>query len=770
MDRISLDGTWELTFGPQQCSGPIEPEHLGWHDWPTIPAQVPGNVELDLMAAGVLPDIAFGENIHQLRPLETYQWFYRRRFDSPPLAPGQRAQLVFDGLDCLGTVWLNRRKVGQTDNMLIPHRFDVTNVLNVAGENEIAVRIASAVLEGRKHLPEAVEHATGLCWEALNVRKASHMYGWDILPRLVSAGIWRSAGIEIVNPTRICDVYATAMRVDERARTADLLVQWNVVTDRPSTDDCIFRVELARNGKIAVAHSEPALCTHGRAVLAVCNADLWWPKGWGEPALYELSVSLLDSGGEELARHSQTVGLRTIKLIRTDVTSPEGDGQFQFVVNGQKLYARGTNWVPLDALHSRDSLNLQAAIDMLEDLNCNMVRCWGGNVYEDHAFFDLCDRRGILVWQDFALACATYPQNDDFCRRISDEAQTIVKRLRNHPSLALWAGNNENDEVFNWISSPVDPNSDRISRGVLDDVVRRLDPYRDYLPSSPYRGPELIRRGDESLKPEDHLWGPRGDFKGPFYTASNAHFVSEIGYHGCPDRLTLEQMMGEENVWPWQNNDHWRTRAVRPHPKCGIYDFRIELMARQIKILFPQVPSDLDDFIFASQITQAEALKFFVETWRLGKGRRTGMLWWNLRDGWPVISDAVVDYYNRPKLAYHYLKRVQADVCGMAGEAAGGAHPICAVNDTLADVAVRLEVSDADTHSVLLQTDAAVPANGIARAGEIPAPARPAMWIIKVSYPQKESLNHYLAGPRPFDLNICRAWLKKILPAQNMSG
>ncbi len=433
-----------------------------------------------------------------------------------------------------------------------------------------------------------------------------------------------------------------------------------------------------------------------------------------------------------------------------------------FVVNGEKVFAKGSNWVPLDALHSRDPLHLAGAMAMIRDLNCNMVRCWGGNVYEDHAFFDECDASGIMVWQDFALACALYPQTDDFCTVMAHEAEVIIRRLRQHPSLALWAGNNENDGFYygGWLAAPLDPNTDRLSREVLREAVRWCDPYRDYLPSSPYMSPEVVASGAPyKWMPEDHLWGPRDDFKGPYYTGSPCHFVSEIGYHGCPCRASLERMMDADHLWPWQDNEQWLTHDVRPHRDMTNYNYRIALMGKQIAVLFAKAPDNLDDYILASQISQAEAKKFFIERFRSGKWRRTGILWWNLRDGWPIISDAIVDYYGGRKLAYEVIKRVQADVCAICGEPETGWHTLHVVNDTLQPAAGELTVRDLDSGTVLFAGSYQVEANGCAEAGAVPTAEKPAMWVLEWTHNDRRLCNHYLAGPRPFALDDFRRWL-----------
>ena len=446
----SLDGQWTLRYGPQAADAPVEPVGLAGSGFVEVPAAVPGNVELDLMASGRLPELYVGDNIYRVHELETYRWFYQRSFITPQHASGERVEVVFGGIDCIATVFVNGQKVGEARNMLIPHRFDVTAVVRQVGEeNELVVRIDSAVLEGRKYHPSPLEATQAVNWEALHIRKAPHMFGWDIMPRMVSAGLWRSVHVEVIPPTRIVDVYFDTVRVDVTKRLAALLVVWDFATDRLSIDDLVIRITLHdADGKACMTMDRPVFSTHGETQFLLEDAQFWWPRGYGGQPLYTLRVELIDASGTVIDRCDKRIGIRTVELRRTDLTTREKPGEFRFVVNGKAIYAQGSNWVPLDALHSRDERHLAGTIEMVLDLNCNMVRCWGGNVYEDHAFFDLCDQHGILVWQDFALACAIYPQDDEMAQQIHVEARAIIRRLRHHPSLALWAGNNENDEAF----------------------------------------------------------------------------------------------------------------------------------------------------------------------------------------------------------------------------------------------------------------------------------------------------------------------------------
>ncbi len=760
MTRLNLNGDWTLRHGAQQKRAARMPSPEIPSDWHRLPARVPGNVELDLIRAGRLPaDLDRGQEIYRLRDLETQQWWYARTFELPDPVPAGRCELVLEGVDTLAAVWLNGGRIAQLENMLIPHRIDVAGRLR-PGANELVIGIDSPVLAARERVVEPGEWTVENNWDGLAIRKAAHGFGWDIMPRAVSAGLWRDVYLEWIPTTRFRSVYLATAAVEPDKNRARLVVRWDLETAIWPVDSWCVRLAAtpATGGAPVLERLFPVLGSHGAAQCDVDGVALWWPRGSGEPRLYDVRLELVDENGRTQAEWHGRHGFRVVKLEKTDCTDCEGHGEFAFVVNGQKVFVRGTNWVPCDAFHSRDRDRWEETLDLVLDLNCNMVRCWGGNVYESDAFFRRCDETGLMVWQDFALACALYPQTPEFHDRMRREAEAIVPRLRNHPSLVLWAGNNEIDVFYTFAKPTCDPNEDdEISRQVLPSAVRRLDPWREYLPSSPYLSAALWRLGSpHDRRPEDHLWGPRDDFKSAFYLSSGAHFASEIGYHGCPARSSLERMMSPGRVWPWQDNEDWLTHAVRPQLRGTANNYRIALLANQVGVLFGAVPDNLDDFVFASQFSQAEALKFFIERFRIRKGRCSGLLWWNVRDGWPEISDAVVDYYGARKLAYGVIKRVQTDVCVMLDEPEGGWHAVVAVNDTLREV--RIQVTVGCGAADLFRTSATLAPNSRTTLGRVPQSEAPAFYRIVWEGDGARSRNHYLAGPRPFDLETCRKW------------
>lgn len=748
-----LDGEWTLVFFEERAGERNHPRDVRWEEG--IAAPVPGTVEEALMGAGVLPDLYFGENLPAARPFEFYEWWYRTAFSGTKVPAGCRADLVFEGLDCFATIWLNGGEVGRADNMLIAHRFDVTKVLHPGG-NELVVRLESAVNAARRFTLDPSDGHLPTNFEQLHVRKAPHMYGWDIAPRLVSAGIWRSVRMEIHEPAEIVDLYYVTRRADEGSAT--LQVHYRLATDAPTLDGFALRFT-GQCGDSRFVAGLPVWFTSGVGTLDIVNPRRWWPRGYGDPDLYEVTCELLRDG-KVVASRTDRVGLRTLTLRRTEITTAEAGGEFRFEVNETPILVKGANWVPLDALHARDAGRLPRALSLFADLGCNMIRCWGGNVYEDHPFFDFCDEHGIMVWQDFAFACARYPQTPEFLERARREAEAVVRKLRNHPSLAVWCGDNECDD--SWLGAGLDPAHNRLTREVLPQVVRRCDPWRAFVPSSPYHAPEQVRRGDPRLLPEQHLWGPRDYFKSRFYTESTAHFIGEIGYHGCPCPSSLRRFLDEDHLWPWQDNPQWILHAT-DSPPGGPYRYRVQLMADQIRELFGAVPSGLDDFALASQISQAEAKKFFVEMVRLRKWRRTGVLWWNVLDCWPQFSDAVVDYYFTRKLAYYYLRRVQQPVCLMVDEPQAWHVRVVAGNDSRRPAVGEFRLWDADSGETLLSGGFKTERNANHDLGHLRiSHGEQRLFLLEWTLGETTYGNHYLLGTPPLSFERYRLWLEAI--------
>jgi beta-mannosidase len=736
---IDLTGPWQFAVSREAA----DPAALDWR-----PCAVPGNVELDLHANGLGEEPFFGLNIRGYEWLERAHVWYRRAFSADE-QPGMTARLTFQGLDGVATLYLNGEEIGATDNALVPHAFDVTGRLR--GENTLLIHFAPIREVARAYDYPPGTAAFNVGHEALYIRKAPHVYGWDIMPRAVSAGVWRPVSLEYLPPARIESLYLRTLSVDTAANAATLALHYRTTVDGPGY---MLAVE-GTCGASTFAAEVPLWFAAGRATISLADARLWWPYGYGEAALYDVTVRLLQDGVEVDCRDFRH-GVRTVELL---TEAREDLDDFCFAVNGERIFARGTNWVPLDAYHSRDAARLPEIFPLLTGTHGNMVRCWGGNVYEDDRFYDLCDAHGILVWQDFAMACAVYPTDDDFAARLREEATHVVRRLRQHACLALWSGDNECDWAYEWHQEG-DPNRNRLTREVLPAVLKAEDPARPFLPSSPYIDARHYATGRPM--PETHIWIRATWYKSirdwPF------RFASEIGYHGCPDPASIHRFISPEKVWPYHDNLEWQLHSTIPVPELptfGAVDVRVTVMADKIRLLFGTVPDTLEDFAWASQAVQAEALKYFIELARGTKGQRTGILWWNLIDGWPQFSDAVVDYYLVKKRAYDAIARAQQPLGVLIGDPADGVLPLLAVNDTRADHAQHCTVRDLDG-GVVWTGAATVPAHGLLRLADLPCDGAQHCWRIDWESDLGACWQHHLLGEPPYELEQYRGWMARV--------
>ena len=736
MKTVSLCGEWSLKGRKENAAGELL----------TLTANVPGCVDLDLSRADYLPeDLYMGENILQTEKYEGYEWWYEKTFD----APKQRnnVYLVFEGVDCIAEYYLNGVKFGESDNMLIAHEFRVDKYIN-DGENILTVHIKSAMARANAE-DYPLRLLTSLDVDGCYIRKAPHSFGWDIMPRAVTAGLWREVRLEIRDEIYFSEIYITEA-------WEEMHLFYHLKTDDASVEGVEIEV-VGSCGESAVSLKEKCKKRFGRAKLTITDPKLWFPYGYGDPNVYDCKARIYRNG-ELIHEKDVSFGIRDVKLERRD---PEGydEGQFRFIVNGVEIMCKGSNWVPLDAFHCRDKERYDEALKLVKDVGCNILRMWGGNVYEDHELFDFCDRNGIMVWQDFSMACAQYPETDSFKHAIQSEVSAVIKKLRQHPSIILWSGDNEVDACFPMY----DPNQNKITREWIAACVRDNDMGRPYLPSSPYISPKMYEAGVRSqvpgsILPEEHTWGPRDYFKSDFYKNNKAHFISEAGYHGCPSLESIKKFITPERVWPYHNNPEWILHSSNQNGD----DSRVMLMEKQVLQLFGEVPNDPEDYILASQISQAEAKKYFIERMRIGRPHKTGIIWWNLLDGWPQMSDAVVDYYFTKKLAYGYIKRSQAPFTIAADEISHWELKIYACNDTLTKKCGYFTVKDAESGEILHSASFEAKENASTLLAKLPTYySERKMLIIEWDIAKERGFNHYLCGYPPFSLECYKKLMKQ---------
>lgn len=595
---------------------------VSWEKW--LPAVTPGHVHLDLLRNGVIAHPFDRMHEQGVQWVDETDWEYRLKFSG-----SEGTRLRFEGLDTVCEICLNGEQIGSGNNMFVPIEIDVAGRLQE--ENELLIRFASPRRIARerkaKYFAEsglADDTVTFYDWTFL--RKAPYMFGWDWGPKLASCGIWKpvallddSPRIESVWPRQVHDKGRVTLRVEAEGQGA---FRHHLID--PDGREWRF------SGGEAVVIEEPRL---------------WWPKGEGEQPLYTLVTQLMD-GEAVLDERTQLVGLRTVELAQ----QPDRHGtSFEFKVNGRPIWARGANWIPDDSFPSiltKDRIYRQ--IERAAEMNCNMLRVWGGGLYESSDFYDACAEYGILVWQDFAFACTYSPDSEDWMPQYRIEAEHAVKTLRGHAALALWCGNNECQTMWEGKWGGADKSPDRfhgqaIWEELLPEVVSQLDPDRQYIPTSPMGVEGSCNDGGHGDQHYWDVWHGRGDWV--HYADSTGRFSSEFGFASSPSLAVWQKHLAAADLHPRSEQVRWHDKTLKG------YDTYLGYAA----IHYPEIQS-MEDLVYYTQLNQRDAMRFALEHYRCSDFCR-GALIWQFNDCWPVQSWSLIDSEKRLKFAGHEMRR-----------------------------------------------------------------------------------------------------------------
>ncbi|GGQ02914.1 beta-mannosidase [Streptomyces griseomycini] len=601
-----------------------------------LPAVVPGCVHTDLLAAGLIPDPFLGRNEAEVAWVGRRDWTYETELAAGPGAH-ERTDLVFDGLDTVAEILLDGRPLGRVRNMHRSYRFDVTGL-----SGRLAVRFASAYAEAEAVRGRLGERPGAYAEPYPYVRKMACSFGWDWGPTLVTAGIWRPVRLEHWSTARIARV-RPLVTVEGGAGRVELAVE----VERARIE-APLTVEASVGGVRVRAGIDG---THGTVRLEVPDVRLWWPRGYGEQPLYDLELTLLH-GEEPLDGWRRRIGFRTVGLD----TSPDAHGTgFTLVVNGERLFARGVNWIPDDVFPSRITRErYRRRLEQAAGAGVDLVRVWGGGIYESEDFYDACDELGLLVWQDFPFACAAYPEEQPLRGEVEAEARENVVRLMPHPSLVLWNGNNENLWGFrDWDWEPGlagDSWGEGYYLGVLPRVVAELDPTRPYTAGSPWSG-SWRHHPNDPAHGTHHSWEVwnRADYAD--YRLHVPRFVAEFGWQAPPAYATLRRALPGEELAP-------DSPGMLHHQKADDGNGKLE---RGLGRHFAVPEGDFDRWHYLAQVNQARAVAAGIEHWRSHWPVCAGTVVWQLNDCWPVTSWAAIDGDGREKPLYHELRRLYAD-------------------------------------------------------------------------------------------------------------
>ncbi|MFA0745259.1 MAG: hypothetical protein LASZOEIN_002069 [Candidatus Fervidibacter sp.] len=644
MERLSLDGVWWLTefeLGEGERQKAFAPDFTLPPER-TVPAQVPGVVHLDLMRAGKLPDPFYRLNELVVRWVEEREWWYRREFEvAREFLDHDALELVFHGLDTVATIWLNGEKIGETDNMFIPHRFNVKGVLR-EGRNTLAVKFDSPTKVAEEREQRFGQLHSSFYRARPFLRKAQYSFGWDWGPRLPTTGIWRSVELCAYNVACVRNLWAYVVNLSQDLSFAQVRVEAELNAVKEAEARVRF---ILQHGEQQFVACVPTTLQTGANIayadITVTNPHLWFPNGLGAQPLYTLQCRV-EIGEETVDEKVVRVGLRKVELVQ----EPDDEGKtFAIRINGVPVFCKGANWVPADNFLPRATKErYRDLLQKAASANMNMLRVWGGGIYEDETFYDACDELGIMVWQDFMFACAEYPEEEWFHEQVRFEAETIVKQLRHHPCIVLWCGNNEND-WFNYMKVWGQRDKfygETLYAKILPEVCQRLDPSRPYWQSSPFGGtdPNSMAEGDR------HSWDVWFREDHTAYLRDTGRFISEFGFQAPPNLATIETFTAPEDRYP-------NSKVMEHHDKMADGIQRIyRYMANHFK-----VPGDFPEWVFVAQLLQGEALKTGITHWRRRKFKTSGALFWQLNDCWQVVSWSVLDYFGRPKMGYYFAKR-----------------------------------------------------------------------------------------------------------------
>jgi len=600
-------------------------------------ATVPGTVQGDLLKLGEIKDYFYGLNEHEIYQLEDNDYTYCIDFNHD-CANFDKAELVFEGIDTFGDIFLNDELIGNSKNMFISHVFDVTGKLN-KGKNTLRVQIKSA-----KKMAEYLQAQYGnelqpyADFHRCFVRKAHYGFGWDWGPTIVTAGIWRPVYINYIKDGALKDIYAYTKSVSSEGAVLKLSCIYDGACDDV---DAVITI----NGEKVAA--KKLILNDGvfEGEVIISEPHLWYPNGMGEQPLYNVEF-YAHNEGVIIDQNKIKIGLRTIRIIQENDDDELGSS-FIFEINGLKVFAKGACWIPAHNLLPDITVDdYKKYIKDAKDANMNMLRVWGGGIYEDTAFYEACDEAGIMVWQDFMYACSQYPDDKQwFCELAESEAKFIVKQLRNHPSIVLWCGNNENNWFYElqWGLKDPDYYGNYIYKTILPNICKELDLSRPYHISSPYGGeePNSENFGDR------HNWLVWSGYR-PFeeYKKDKGRFLSEYGFQSLPAKKTVYSY-----TEPQDRNMF--SQVMLSHNK------QIDGTERLMRYLIGEtgLPEEFDGYIYLTQYVQALAIKVGTEHWRAQKYRTAGALFWQLNDCWPVASWSCIDFYKRKKALYYYARR-----------------------------------------------------------------------------------------------------------------
>lgn len=659
MNNISLNGSWRLTG-----TGPAG-------ETKTLTATVPGQVHVDLEREGLIPPMFWRDNADDCQWVEHWHWTYEKDFELPAGAPPDTAELDFEGLDTFATVYVNGVEIGKAEDMFLAYRFDCGDLLH-EGTNTVTVKFDTT----EEHTEGLPELGGAFYTDRGYVRRMQCTFYWDWVERLVSYGIWRPVTLHFKKAARIETLSVLTRDIVPTSASLDAVIETSYEKDYLCREQLeIFDPDGALVWKDWFEVWAPTITMQ----VDLRDPRLWWPNGYGEQPIYTARLTLLTPEGEVIETRERTFGIRTVRVeqLQDQPGSPEeaasnkkkeisknGDWIHEFersgmsftvLVNGSRIFCTGGNWVPADPFPSRITAErYQTVIGLAGEAGMTMLRSWGGGIYEPEEFFDACDRTGILITQDFIFACMPYPKNEVFYDLVRREVTEQVKRLRSHPSLAWWTGDNEVSMGDAWDARG---SMDRVRTcEVIEPIVRALDPTRPYFPTSPWNGNSNLdnTKGDSHSSPWGK-WDENGDVRE--YYRLPTRFESEHIVAGIGPRHSLLKFMNEADFSDPEN------RIFEFHDKSfkGANPTLFQSLERYTKLLLGEY-KNTDDRLLKLAFAQYEPVRLAIESRRRARWYNSGILFWMYNDCWPAVGWSLVGYDLIPKAGWYAAKRANRPI------------------------------------------------------------------------------------------------------------
>jgi beta-mannosidase len=635
MKKIELKNNWKFKITSSSNSFA---KFKSWMD-----CDVPGTVHTDLLNLGLIEDPFFEDNEKRLQWLSEQDWVYKTSFDLPgDFDSDTPINLVFEGVDTIAEAWLKGKMIGDFQNMFRTYDFEISKLLKTRN-NLLEVKFYSPTKYAEEQEKKYGKLPVTLNSERVYIRKAQYSFGWDWGPSFPTLGLWKPVYLVQRSKAYIQNIsFNTIELKDDTAK-----VEVDVLIGGTDLEGLGVDVSLELDEQSSRKFST-SLKSDNKFSFKINSPKLWFPCCAGEQSLYNLKVELKSLNGEQLDLVESKVGIRTVELI----LNVKNKSTFKFVINNEEIFIKGVNWIPADLFLPRLTAEEYLKLILLaKEANCNMIRVWGGGVYEQNYFYELCDEHGILVWQDFMFVCGAYPEQEEFLENINKEIHQVVERLQHHPSIALWCGNNENEWI--WYR---DHNNDiskmpgyKIYHETIPGILAKVDPGRPYWPSSPFGNNEDPNDQESGNTHQWDIWSNWTDYNE--VEKDNTLFVSEFGFQGPANINTLEKCLSPEH------------RKIQDE-KFEFHNKQVEGQDRIYKFLSAHLPisTQWEDFIYLTQLNQGLALKRCIEHWRANRPKTNGSIIWQLNDCWPVVSWSLVDSSYLPKLAYYFVKRAFAPV------------------------------------------------------------------------------------------------------------